>query len=58
MSTTFEDLLEGKVQISLINEPIELPLTTREIAQRRWGMDREASEIGLRPNPLKTERPA
>ena len=36
---TFEDLLESKVQISLINEPIELPLTTREVAARRWQVD-------------------
>jgi hypothetical protein len=37
---TFEDLLESKVQISLINEPIEPPpLTVREMVKRRWQVD-------------------
>jgi hypothetical protein len=37
---TFEDLLESKVQISLINEPIEPPpLTAREIVKRRWHVE-------------------
>ena len=43
---SLENLLEGKVQVSLINEPIEPlsltarepPLTAREIAERRWGV--------------------
>jgi hypothetical protein len=39
---TFEELLEAKVQISLINEPPQVEmrrLTAREIARRRWGME-------------------
>jgi hypothetical protein len=39
MTQTFEDLLEGKVQISLINEPIEPPLTAREMVKRRWQVE-------------------
>jgi hypothetical protein len=36
---TLVELLEGKVQISLLNEPINEPevrLTAREIARKRW----------------------
>jgi hypothetical protein len=41
MKRRYEDLLAGReVAVSLINEPIDrLPLTARQIADRRWGME-------------------
>jgi hypothetical protein len=45
MKQTLEDLLEAKVQISLLNEPAqptEPPReSAREIARRRWKMENE-----------------
>jgi hypothetical protein len=49
---TLEELFESKVPISLINEPIE---TAREIALRRWGMDREGLGLGP-PGPGASQR--
>jgi hypothetical protein len=53
MSPTFENLLEGKVQVSLINEPIELPLTAREIVKRRWKV--EPRVIEGRKEPINVD---
>jgi hypothetical protein len=47
---TFEDLLESKVQISLINEPVEPILTAREIALRRWKVEPHVIEGWKEPN--------
>jgi hypothetical protein len=50
---TFEELLEGEVSISLLNEPpqpveVEMRLTAREIARRRWKMEIIAAENGMK----------
>lgn len=48
---TFEELLEGKVCLSLINEPPQpvepgKSYSAREIARKHWGM-----EVRERPRP-------